>query len=343
LEVLKPPPPFLIGAEPFPGLNGWTADAALFIRQNLGARCGVDPEGGAVLRSIDSLDQQEWVSTLLRPEFTAFLMGEPSPWTWRKLTLALERPSDPATNPGIIEHPSLEMLAILKKSGKGSRRESCENAAFLPPGSEAFEKYRDKIQRAIAVIGTIAPGFAIEMQSVVDCIAIVDNQASFRGASGLMLRGMVMLSPDETWTTGVFAEELVHETTHTLLDLISIRQPLLEGDDALTEQWSAPFRPDKRPLIGNFHALVVICRLVHLFGKFRGSIVNAELNWVGRASDYVSRSRQVLQSIEEYPRLSPMAHSLLKHLIKPTIALLPEQFELLYPAASPEAHLELAT
>jgi hypothetical protein len=332
LEVLKPLPPFLIGTEPFPGLDGWRADAALFVRQNLAARCLEDPEGDALLSSIDALEEEEWVSTLLRPEFTAFLLHEPNPWTWGKLALASKRRSDPGTVPSIIEHPTLEMLSILKKLGKGSRRESCENASFLSVGSVEFNEYRDKIRQAITLIRAITPGFAIEMQSVVDCIAIVDREASFRGASGLMLRGMIMLSPDETWTTGVFAEELVHESTHTLLDLVSIRQPLFEGEEALREQWSAPFRPDKRPLIGNFHALVVICRLVHLFGRFRSSIVSSEVDWNRKAEDYVSRSIEVLRSVEEYPGLSPMAHSLLKHLIKPTIALFPEQFELLYPA-----------
>jgi hypothetical protein len=334
LEVLTPLPPFLIGSEPFPGLDGWKADAALFIRQNLGVRYGGDPDGDALLRDIDGLQEKEWVSMLLRPEFTAFLMGEPRPWTWRNLALALDSRSHSTSSLSIIEHPTFEMLEILKRLGKGSRRESCENASFLGSSSVEFEVYRAKIEQAIALIGVIAPGFAIEMKSVVDCIAIVDSQASFRGASGLTLRGMNMLSPDETWTTGVFAEELVHETTHTLLDLVSIRQPLLEGEDALTEQWSAPFRPDKRPLIGNFHALVVICRLVHLFGRFRRSDVSSELDWIDRASDYITRSREVLQSLENYTSLSPMACLLLKHLIRPTMALFPEQFEQMYPAES---------
>jgi HEXXH motif-containing protein len=223
------------------------------------------------------------------------------------------------------------MFAILKKSGKGSRSDSCENAEFLAADSPEFDEYRGKIDHAIALIGATTPGFAIEMQSVVDCISIVDDQASFRGASGLTLRGMVMLSPDPTWTTGVFAEELVHETTHSLLDLISIRQPFFGGEDALTEKWSAPFRPDKRPLIGNFHALVVICRLVHLFGNLRRSNAGLELDWLGRASDYVARSNEVLAAIENYPSLNPMARRLLEHLVKPTIALFPERFELMYP------------
>lgn len=333
MEVLAQLPPFLVGSEPFPGLQDWKADAALFIRQNLGARCNGDPDAVALLRSIDELQREEWVSMLLQPESTAFLLGEPGPWTWLDLARALRQHrcnTVPANR--IVEHPSLEMVQILKRSGKGSRRESCENANFLRVDSSEFEEYRGNIEQAIALTKAIAPGFAIEMESLVNGIAIADSQASFRGASGLTLRGVIMLSPDATWTAGIFAEELVHETTHTLLDLISIREPLMVGDEALSERWTAPFRPDKRPLIGNFHALVVICRLVHLFGRLRRSTVASELDWKARASEYISRAQEVLQTIERYSGLSPMARRLLDYLIKPTMALFPDQFERFYPA-----------
>jgi len=338
LEVLTQPPPFLIGTAAFPGLDGWKADAALLIQQSLAARADHSPECATLLQTINGLQENEWVKSLLRPEMTAFLSNEPRPWTWRQLAQRLDgRPLKAGARVSIIDTPGDEMLEVLRKSGKGSKRDSCANASFLNPQSAEHHRYRTQIERALSLIEEVTPGFAAELHSLVDCIAFVDDQASFRGASGLILRGMVMLSPDRDWSVGVFAEELVHETTHTLLDLLSIAEPLLEGDAALEEKWTAPFRPDKRPLVGNFQALVVVSRLVHLFGKFRRSRVASELDWSARAADYAARSKEALEPLDSYPRLSSMARRLLDHLVKPTMALFPDGFDSMYPAPSVHA------
>lgn len=209
---------------------------------------------------------------------------------------------------------------ILRHQGQGSRRSSSQYARFLEADTEEFKSYNKRYQEALSVLNTITPGYAADLQQSVDCIAFVDNMASFRGASGLSYRGLVLLSPDPTWDVGIFAEELVHETTHSLLDIISIRQPLLTGVDAFKSTWDAPFRPDKRPLFGNFHALVVVSRLIHLFHGLANSDVESEINWEARALNYSERSITALQSLLRYEHLSPMARLLLDSLVVPTIS-----------------------
>lgn len=313
-------PGYLRGKEPFPSLDAWRADGALFFRENLGARAGADIAAARLLSSIDSLDRSHWAATLLKPECSSFLLREPADWTWEELEDALEeRPCRLDGPPEVLASPSARMLQTLRRSGKGSRGPTCQNAAFLSPGSRQFEDATQKLQAAIGLIQAMTPGYGAELAALVDCILLVDEHASFRGASGLTMRGAVMLSPEREWTAGVFAEELVHETTHTLLDLVSLRQPLLGGDEALEEKWSAPFRPDKRPLFGNFHALVVVARVVHLFHAFEEAGYADGIDWRQRALDYTARAQEPLAAIEAYPSLSPLAEQLLDLLVRPTL------------------------
>jgi HEXXH motif-containing protein len=176
------------------------------------------------------------------------------------------------------------------------------------------------LERALLLIERVAPGFRAEMDHLIDCVVLVDEGASFRGASGLAFRGMIMLSPEPGWTVCTFAEELVHEMTHLLLDLISIREPLLKGDLAFEELYAAPFRPDKRPLYGNFHAVVVVSRLIHLFQAFeRHGVVEQETIWNDKAQEYARRSVEPLATLMAQGDLSEMAHRWLEMLVEPTL------------------------
>lgn len=313
-------PAFLTGVEPFPSLDDWRADAALRVRQHLKFRELDDPDCHAVLTSIDRQDLRGWIKTLTCPETLAFVVDDPKQWTWKRLRVALaSRPASEHRRPEVRARVGEEFEVILRHQGQGTRGPSSADARFLAPHDPRFASYEERLTRAFDVVERVAPGFAAEIVALVDGIALVDDKASFRGASGLGHHGLVFFSPDDTWTVGVFVEEIVHEATHTLLDTLSIGEPFLSGADALTARWEAPFRPDKRPLLGNFHALVVVSRLIHLFQHFRRSEVAVELDWNARARDYARRAQRSLDALVAYPGLSPLAREILEALVRPTL------------------------
>lgn len=313
-------PPWLTGSIPFPSIEDWLADAALCVRQNLRARELPSVSCRWVVKRLELLPSEELIAELLRPEIFAFLTGNPQPDSWTELRDALEaRTTKPRDGSLVWQRPTPQFAAVLRSQGRGSRSESCANANFLDSSAPSFVQYAAAIERALTLIGRVAPGFRAEIDSLVDCVVLVDEGASFRGASGLAFRGMVMLSPDSTWTDGTFAEELVHETTHALLDLISIREPLLTGQRAFEPLFTAPFRPDKRPLYGNFHALVVVSRLIHLFQSFERAGVEPGTIWRDKSLDYAQRSVESLATLKLHADLSPMAHRWLETLVDPTL------------------------
>jgi len=165
----------------------------------------------------------------------------------------------------------------------------------------------------------LTPGYHEEIVQLVTWIGFVDDGASFRGASGVTQRGLVLLSPDESWTIETFAEELVHEATHCLLDAVSLWDPLLTGEEAFAELHAAPFRPDPRHLFGNFHAIVVVSRLICLFEAFEDARLPSSRPWHRVAEQYRSSSQSAFNGVASYPGMSGVAQHLLQHLVEPVL------------------------
>lgn len=311
----------MVGTSPFPRLKDRRADGALFAYQALLSRRDRDPGDSGTVDRLKALPSEQWATTLLRPEVFAFLADEPGVWTWHELASAIERPASVITTGElrVAVSPGDTFLRLLRRLGKGTRAESCAAASFLDPSSPAFTRASDNIAAASALLVEHVPGYAADIVNVVDRIALVDERASFRGSSGVIHRGLVFLSPEDDWTPGIYAEEILHEATHNLLDLLSLRTPLIEGDDVFEEKYTAPFRPDARHVYGNLHALIVVARLIHLFSRLESSSAASEIDWAERARDYAERSVEPLETVSAHPGLSPVARYLIDHLVRPTL------------------------
>lgn len=300
------------GAEPFPHLDDWRADAALFAHQSLlglveAGRC--DP---LTLESLVRLPQEEWEQTLLHPSSFAFIAGAGESHSWHSGRDATTLPLACVDRPGVLaDAPAPEFAQLLQNLGSGSRRSSCDGARYLRSSDFSFSTYVAAIEDAVRFLVAERQGFADELRQTVQWIGLVDGAASFRGASGVIQRGLLLFSPDATWTWETFAEELVHEVTHTVLDLVSLREPLLTGERAFVAEHTAPFRPDPRPLFGNFHAVVVVARLACLFEALGAADQSAAEGWRRRAVDYVASAEQPLTTVMAYDGLSDLARTLL--------------------------------
>lgn len=207
-------------------------------------------------------------------------------------------------------------LRIVRSSGKGSRRESSERTSFV----HDVHSQIGVIAEALALVREVAPGFFADTVAFTSAIAILDDQAAFRGASGLTHAGLSFFSPDATWDRLVWAEELVHEGTHNLLDAVDAQRPLLVGDGVMDEVHQAPLRPDKRPLYGNFHAMIVLARLARLDSALVGlHLSDAEaVALEKRVTGYMTAGRLVYESLcTHVSSMSDVGRSLLVGLAAP--------------------------
>lgn len=157
------------------------------------------------------------------------------------------------------------VLRALRIKGRGSRREDCLSATLLLEDDPDFEFYADKIVRGLEIVRRECHGHYKDIVNFVRYIVLTRN-ASFRGSSSTYHYGMVYFCPERSWTEIDWAEELIHEASHQVLECVAFEDKLFDNDElALTPMFEAPIRKDLRPAFGVFHALFVVARIKQFY------------------------------------------------------------------------------
>ncbi|MCS4089637.1 aKG-HExxH-type peptide beta-hydroxylase [Rhizobium sp. BK176] len=157
------------------------------------------------------------------------------------------------------------VLRGLRIKGKGSRREDCLSATLLLDTDPDFAYYADQIARGLEVVKQTCPGHYNDIVNFVRYISLT-RDASFRGSSSTYHYGMVYFCPERSWTEIDWAEELIHEASHQVLECVAFEDKLFDNDElALKPMFEAPIRKDLRPAFGVFHALFVVARIKQFY------------------------------------------------------------------------------
>lgn len=80
-----------------------------------------------------------------------------------------------------------------------------------------------------------------------------------RSASSYNLLGLVLVWADEVHSPIYYAQQIIHEAAHLRLFLKSTDDKFVLNPES--QLYTAPFRPDARPMPGIFHALFVLARI----------------------------------------------------------------------------------
>jgi len=315
------------GISEFPEPQRWLADYALLVESGINAIYDKTEDkqiASEFLSDFDSFTEAEWLAFFLSP-FTNFwffeninkdsLRGD----EWKVLRIQAGNFERIFVNENITIFKKMpdEFLSDLKSFGIGSKKDDCLDANFLDVNSPLFSLSVKKILNAFELIQTYTPGFYNDSLNFINSIALVDSNASFRGASGAKRRGLIYFSPDETWDEYKWAEEIIHETTHCLLDVVCARTPLLNNPDAFEEKYQAPFRRDKRPLHGNFHALTVISRCIKFFQIVRDTDISKQDSMNKRIADFYESGKVPYEQLKKDGVFSELGNVLVSSIIDP--------------------------
>jgi len=259
-------------------------------------------DGGVVQAWLESLQDQEWVEAALSPFISTLVLDQTVEWPQRyavdESVRLLRTPTEGRYPWGEVP---LELVPILRRMGIGSRRLGCEEADFILPGHSEWQSYGTLLRGALLLLDAVAPRYLEELHTASSAVVLVNEMASFRGASGASQRGLIFLSPTPDWDEIVFAEELIHETTHCILDLISISSPLFTAASAYEEKYHAPFRPDLRAWYGNFHAVVVCARCITFYRMLMESRSDQSKRCADRVADLQSKAGPVSAELLSAP------------------------------------------
>ena len=127
------------------------------------------------------------------------------------------------------------------------------------------------IRKALNIIKTVSAEHYNFLIALLDTVMIVGNNPDLTGIkSGSTLRalGCISISPGYNQgfsALGQYIEDLIHEASHTYLFLEQSSDELVKNP--VTALYSAPFRDDKRPMVGIFHSNYVLGNLIGYFAK----------------------------------------------------------------------------
>lgn len=100
-----------------------------------------------------------------------------------------------------------------------------------------------------------------EAEALIDEIVLTGpgDEYHVRSASSYNLLGLVLIWADEVHSPVYYAQQVVHEAAHLRLFLKSTDDKFVLNPES--QLYTAPFRPDARPMLGIFHALFVLARI----------------------------------------------------------------------------------
>jgi hypothetical protein len=253
----------------------WRADMA----SSCSALLKQDTSSARLAELVDEFDNREldaWVDTYTHPFVLAYLCEVNSDDFKRDIAHSIQDRSLGAiasfdahcveiegTPIRLVKsEPNTDLvLRALRIKGKGSRREDCLSATLLLDTDPDFEFYAEQIALGLDVVKRVCPGHYNDIVNFVRYIALTKD-ASFRGSSSTYHYGMVYFCPERSWTAIDWAEELIHEASHQVLECVAFEDKLFDNDElALTPMFEAPIRKDLRPAFGVFHALFVVSRI----------------------------------------------------------------------------------
>lgn len=221
------------------------------------------------------------------------------------------------TSVNILSSPPPIIIQNLRTFGIGSKGSDSSNANSIADIKTFFE-HKSKILESVEYIKKYTQGFYKDFCTFITSIVLVDEYASFRGASSISNIGLIFFSPEKEWSEITWAEEIIHETTHNILDVVSVREPLLLGESSYLEKYEAPFRKDKRHLYGNFHALCVISRLIQFHTCLIDSGVNIKLS-KEKITEYRLKAKEPYQALLSDACFSELGKAMHDLIIKDTL------------------------
>jgi len=127
-----------------------------------------------------------------------------------------------------------------------------------------------RIQQAIEILHSTSPYYYSFVISLIKHIVLVGQTArgGIKSGSTLKTLGCIIISPntkEEFCPTGQYIEDLIHEASHNYLFLEQAIDPLV--NNPVVNLYEAPFRKDKRPMSGIYHANYVLGNIVSYFSQ----------------------------------------------------------------------------
>lgn len=180
------------------------------------------------------------------------------------------------------------------------------------PAKKFYNDRVSDIKDALELLKTYVPTLYDELMAFQNTYLITGSDHMKAGSSFYMF-GLIFLRENFVTTVIEMVDLIVHEAGHLYLYA-------LQSDDALIlnspdERYQAPLRADKRPLVGIFHAVFVLSRVLYTFDnllKKGAPLTDSNRNEaIKRREFYKNRCDLSIKLLQEKAKFTPLGRTLL--------------------------------
>jgi hypothetical protein len=176
-----------------------------------------------------------------------------------------------------------------------------------------FEKNRQILQQALALTQQVATEIYDEACAFLSSAVFLKGDYMKAGSSSHAL-GLMFVEQNFAPTVEEMIDIFVHEAAHQYLHALAFEDALVCNPPE--ERYEAPLRPEKRPLIGIYHAVFVLARIIFTFQRLLDSSIS-EVNKdfiKERGERYKLRYTLGLKTLREHARLTPQGQAIMDSL-----------------------------
>lgn len=117
----------------------------------------------------------------------------------------------------------------------------------------------DLLKQALSILKSNNLPFLLEIERFITNIVMFEGQTVI-GFTDFHNHGAIFIKYAMVKDNPIFlAEEITHESSHTVLNTIMVADPLVNNPK--NERYKTPLRQDERPMFGLFHQLYVLSKL----------------------------------------------------------------------------------
>lgn len=154
-------------------------------------------------------------------------------------------------------------------SPEGPRGPNGELPVMEIPDQILFSSQKAETERALAILADVDPDMFAEFEQYAVNIKLFSGRVA-RGMTSVRAFGQIYLRfPDAGALADAvpyYVSHITHEVSHLQLHAMMAYDPLILNPDS--ERFSAPIRPDLRPLYGIYHAAFVLSRMIRVFRRW---------------------------------------------------------------------------
>jgi HEXXH motif-containing protein len=214
---------------------------------------------------------------------------------------------------GDSAHSSAEWRLLATSLSAAYEDEFAVPVSIGSPNDAISSEAQAAIKVALNEIAKTDPASFREFEALVSHVVLVASPNIVEGTAVNSLGCIYLLAESTEMTWVHYAEMLLHEIAHQIIYAHWTLEALILNDRK--ELFDSPFRTDKRPLSGIFHAMCVLARLIRFrrvysekgtlkddFGRFY-ALSNHDLVGRDQLEEAFDKSRRI---IAEHADLSPV-------------------------------------